>query len=202
MKIHTLLIFLILVIPIANALTGSIGNARAIVSVTLDEDSKVIDREILVQNVNNESVKITLEPKDDFETVVNILDKEFVLQPNEEKKARCQITVTQPGIYNGQVVVLFEAMQGKSPGVALPSSIILKVFDKDGNLPGEVDIEVPETVSEEIVENEITGGASVNVGNDIQKEDNKGSSNWIKYVFLGLFIIVIAGVVVFFVRLL
>ena len=93
-------------------------------------------------------------------------------------------------------------MQGKSPGVALPSSIILKVFDKDGNLPGEVDIEVPETVSEEIVENEITGGASVNVGNDIQKEDNKGSSNWIKYVFLGLFIIVIAGVVVFFVRLL
>jgi len=202
MKVHTLLIFLLLVIPVANALTGSIGNARAIVSVTLDEDSKVIDREILVQNVNNESVKVTLEPKDDFETIVNILDKEFVLQPNEEKKARYQITVTQPGIYNGQVVVLFEAMQGKSPGVALPSTIILKVFDKDGNLPGEVDIEVPETVSEEIVENEITGGASVNVGNDIQEEDNKGSGNWIKYVALGLFIIVIAGVVVFFVRLL
>ena len=94
MKIHTLLLFLILVIPVANALTGSIGNARAIVSVTLDQDSKIIDREILVQNVNNESVKITLEPKDDFETVVNILDKEFVLQPNEEKKARYQITVT------------------------------------------------------------------------------------------------------------
>ena len=203
MKIHTLLLFLILVIPVANALTGSIGNARAIVSVTLDEDSKVVDREILVQNVNNESVKVTLEPKDDFETVVNILDKEFVLQPNEEKKARYQITVTQPGIYNGQVVVLFEAMQGKSPGVALPSTIILKVFDKDGNLPGEIDIEIPENVSEEeVTENEITGGASVNVGNGIQEEDNKGSSNWTKYVFLGLFIIVIAGVVVFFVRLL
>jgi hypothetical protein len=199
MKSYTFLLFLLLVFPVANALTGSIGNAKAIVSVTLDGDSKVIDREILVLNVNNESVKVKLEPKDDFETIATIFDKEFILQPNEEKKARYQITVKEPGIYNGQIVVLFEAMQGKSPGVALPSTIILKVFDKDGNLPGEVDIKVPETGTNKTIENKITGGASVNVGGN--GEDNS-SGNWIKYVALGLFIIIIVCVVVFFVRML
>ena len=121
-----IIIFLVLfLVPFASAITGSIGNAKAIVNVDL-EKSNILERTVLVKNVNNVTVTVKLEAADDLEGITELKDKEFSLQSGEEKNARITVTIPKEGTYNGNIVVFFKPPEGKGAGVALQANLIIK----------------------------------------------------------------------------
>ena len=152
-KLFIFAILLFFLVPYANAITGSIGNAKAIVTVDLSE-SNVLERTVLVKNVNDFAITIKLEAVDDLEKITKIIDSEFELGANEEKKAAYKVTIPGEGTYNGNIVVFFNPPEGKGAGVVLQSNLIIKAVGQGSEI-----IEDQEESDEE--------------SDDIEKNDNK-----------------------------
>lgn len=190
MKFYHLFIVLILLTPIVSGLTGSIGNARAIVTITFNDEPIVLERTILVKNVNPESVKIKLDVKDELEKLVEIIDKEFILLPNEEKKALYKVKIDRLGVFRGQIIVFFESLVMKGPGVAIPSTLVLRVQDEDGFIPPDNNLSSIDKNAEP-ENNDVTGS----VINSDSIENNYG-----RYIFFGLMSITVICVVLYFVK--
>ena len=143
-KLFIIVIFCLLLTPFASAITGSIGNAKAIVTVDLSK-SNILERTVLVKNVNDFDINIKLEPAEDIEFITEIIEKEFVLGPNEEKKAAYKVTIPKEGIYNGNIVVFFSPPEGGGAGVVLQSNLIIKaVGEGSGIIEDEEDVEAEE----------------------------------------------------------
>ena|SRR3989338_191195 len=143
-KLFIIVIFCLLLTPFASAITGSIGNAKAIVTVDLSK-SNILERTVLVKNVNDFAINIKLEPAEDIEFITEIIEKEFVLGPNEEKKAAYKVTIPKEGIYNGNIVVFFSPPEGGGAGVVLQSNLIIKaVGESSGIIEDEEDVEAEE----------------------------------------------------------
>ena len=188
MKIEGLTILLVVVIlsSSVSAITGSIGNARAIINVEVGFFGTTIERTILVKNVNDVPVNITLEPSEEFKDMVNILDKEFTLQAGEEKKAKFNVNIKKPGDYEGRINVFFKS-EGEKTGVALTSTIIIHAVKK-GSLNNDEDVE---PVDEEIVnENETTDIT----GNVISNNNSKINTSLIAVLISTL---VLAAILIF-----
>ena len=128
-----ILIVLVCLIPRANGITGSIGNAKAIVTLDLRK-SNVLERTVLVKNVNNVSLDIKLEVADDLEGITELIDNQFTLKEKEEKNARFKVTIPKEGTYNGNIVVFFKPPEGKGAGVALQSNWIIKAINGGGTI--------------------------------------------------------------------
>jgi len=94
----------------------------------------------LVRNVNNESVIIQLEPMQDMESLVSLAENEFILQPEESKDAKFNITIYNPGTYRGNIGVSFksENVEGTESGVGLLSNIVV-IANESGKAPVEKD---------------------------------------------------------------
>ena len=160
-------IFLVFLVPLVSGITGSIGNAKAIVNVDLKK-SNILERTVLVKNVNNVSVNIKLEASDDLEGITEILDKEFVLKENEEKNARFTVTIPKEGIYNGNINIFFKPIEGKGAGVALQSNLIIKAANGDTVLTN-VQTNTTKTNSDILSkDNSITGDAVSSSENGIE----------------------------------
>lgn len=136
-KLSLVFIFLVLALPLVNGITGSIGNAKAIVNIELKK-SNVLERTVLIKNVNNISVNIKLEAADDLEGITEIIDNNFILKENEEKNAKFKVTVPKEGTYNGNIIVFFKPIDGKGAGVVLQSNLIIKAI-------GDSKLVVPDT---------------------------------------------------------
>jgi len=116
---------LIILVNIGSALTGKIGNARAILNA---ETGDTIDRTIKVINDNEVPVAIELFASGDLADDVTIIDNDFTLQPGEEKDARFTIYVSQAGTTETNVNVKFTAI-GEKQGVGMSSTLIIKAED-------------------------------------------------------------------------
>lgn len=114
-----------------SAITGNIGNAKMILYPEVNGwTTTTIEKTILVKNINNVSVNISLKTDTDGGKFLKIIDKEFVLQPGEEKKAGFEVNVKKEGNYQGKINVFFSPVKGKEAGVVLPSTIIV-IASKD-----------------------------------------------------------------------
>ena len=123
-----ILILLILVIPGAYALTASIGNARMVLRVDVEAGKiTTIDKSIKVNNNNNISIKVALEPEDHYKKIIELIDGEFTLQPAESKDARFRINLKSGGLYEGKIIVSFAPANDtvKATPVGLSSTIII-----------------------------------------------------------------------------
>jgi hypothetical protein len=158
-KLFIIAVLCLLLIPYTNAITGSIGNAKAIVTVDISK-SNVLERTVLVRNVNNFTINVKLEAVDDLELITEILDKEFELTANEEKKARFKVTIPEEGTYNGNIVVFFNPPEGKGAGVVLQANLIIKAVG-EGVIPDVQDDEPDVTPdnNQDANNNPITGSA-------------------------------------------
>jgi len=125
-----LLISLIL-ISNALAITASIGNARMILRA---QTGDILEKSILVKNVNNVSVNIVLTASGDLEDNTIIKDKNFTLQPNEDKNAFFTIKVTKAGTTETRINVQFTPI-GEKNGAGLSSviTVIANGTDSDEN---------------------------------------------------------------------
>lgn len=118
-----LIVLFIIVITIGyvSAVTGSIGNSRMIINAKTGD---VIERTILVRNVNNISVAIEMVSDGDLASDLKIKDSNFTLAPGEEKKVNISIKVTKEGSTETKVNVKFTGV-GENGGVGLTSTIII-----------------------------------------------------------------------------
>ena len=189
-KLLVSLFLMVLVLPVVYSLTASIGNAKAIIRVNASpEDPAIIERTILVNNKNDIPVKITVTPAKEFERFVNILDKEFILQPGESKKAEFILTIDRGGTIDGRILVGFSPAdpEVKENSVGLASTIIIIS-------EGPIIEEPEETEPEEVMPEEVTGideedveietvkeneseGVSVSLGQPKTNEDQDTAEN-------------------------
>ncbi len=111
-----------------SALTASLGNARMIIRAKTGE---TIDKYILVKNVNNETVDITMYAEGDLANFITIKEPDFTLQPGEDKKAEFTIKVAKNGTTETKINVRFSP-EGKKSGVGLSSTIDVIAEEGDG----------------------------------------------------------------------
>lgn len=160
-KYNILIVILFLVVLIignVSAITAKIGNARVVLYPELNKIGKTtIDRTIKVINDNDVVVNVTLHVSQELKDIVKIIDKELILQPDEERDAKFQIILSKEGKYDGTINVLFTEFGGKE-GVVLASRLIIYASKggSNGNIDNEEDEFVDELESEtnpEIIEN-------------------------------------------------
>jgi len=119
-KFLVLIVILIMSLPFANAISGSIGNAKMILR---DDVGVEIERSILVINDNDVAVDIILEVSDELKDIVVLDEEGFRLGANERKDAGFKIKAVEEGLYDGRIVVKFKPEEGN--GIALASNVIL-----------------------------------------------------------------------------
>lgn len=187
-------VFLIL-LPFVLAITGEIGNARAIIKREW-AGRETLERTILVRNSNDVKLNIKLEPSEEIKDIVDIIDKEFELQAGEEKNARYNLKIMEEGAWSGRINVFFRPEEGNS--VVLSSTIILLVGDIESEeVPDEVSEETNETtddvISDDVKEGDDIDGGDVDFGIRGVKEDK--SNIGIIFLVVLVVILVVAAIV-------
>ena len=88
-------------------------------------DIETLDKTILVKNVNDVPLNITLviDKTTDGEKFLELVDSQFVLKAGEERKARFKIHPPAEGTYEGKINVFFTPFD-KQLGVVLTSDIV------------------------------------------------------------------------------
>ena len=120
------LVFLLVNSTMVSAITGSMGNARMVLYPQVDGSKEVkIEKTILVKNINDVPINVTLVVDPETEKFIQIIDKTFVMEPNTEKKARFTVKVKNEGSYEGKINVFFKPVEGKEAGVVLSSTVIV-----------------------------------------------------------------------------
>ncbi len=196
-KIANVIFVILLILPIANAITGSIGNAKAIIRTQVQPgETTVIERTLLVKNVNDVPLNITLEPDDVLKDIVELIDEKFVLQPGEEKKARFNLNIDRPGTYDGRISVFFTP-QTKGNGVVLASSLVIYASGK-----GDFPVEQPEENVTEIVETpeDNETGVKISVGGEKTSSSSKNNSTLIFIIIMIVILLLIIGGAIYFLR--
>ena len=147
---------------LASAITGKIGNARVVLYPIVESGGTSIDRTILVINDNDVEVNVSLQAAEGS-SLIEIIDKNFVLQPGEQREARFKINLKKAGDYEQRINVLFAPFSGKGAGVALSSTIIIHATGESDN--------------SDIVDNADNGesvtGDAVSLGDFVSDEKNK-----------------------------
>lgn len=102
------LIITALVIPTSHGLAASYGEGKVIVRAEVPEGQTIeIDRSIRVKNVNNITIKVTLEPTENFKKIITLIDKEVLLKPGEMQRAKFKIVLKSGGTYEGKILLKF-----------------------------------------------------------------------------------------------
>ena len=207
-RLITCIFILVLTASSVLAITGSIGNARTVLRPEVEQGQSVtIDRTVLVKNVNDIPIEITITPDDDLKDIATVIDSTFVLQAGEEKEARFTLTINDPYTHDGSLLVQFS--EGGKAGVMLGSRLIIIGTEENPEEEPEeepTDEETTEPVAQ-IIGNDSTdtnGTVSVSLGGtpDEIKEvkeivERRSANPWIG---LGIIVgIVGIGVVVFLV---
>lgn len=118
--ITTVLLFLISFVYTASAITATIGNSRMVLRLSPGE---LVEKSILVRNINNVSVEINLTATGDLADSVVLKNPSFFLAPGEEKNADFTIKATKQGMTETKVNVMFTQAEGG--GVVLSSNVIV-----------------------------------------------------------------------------
>jgi hypothetical protein len=168
-----------------SAITGSMGNAKMILYPEVNGwTNTVVEKSILVKNVNDVPINITLVRDENATKFIDLIDETFILEPGEERKAMFDVKVRKEGKYEGSINVFFRPVEGKEPGVVL-SSTIIAIAKKQS------DYEEP--VDEENDANETTTGDVVNDGNTVKVP------NWIKGWGISTTILIIALLILLYI---
>ncbi len=112
---------IILSISFVSAITGSIGNARMVLRANTGD---LIEKTILVRNINNEPINVEISVSGDLEKDMALKETNFTLAPGEEKNAGFTIKVKNEGTTENKVNVKFSSLTEKN-GIGLSSTIIL-----------------------------------------------------------------------------
>ena len=136
---------LILFLPLfsmgdASAITGTMGNARMVLYPEVNGWTNTeIEKSLLIKNVNNESINITLQIDAETGEFIELIDKSFILEPETERKAQFTVKVKEEGTYKGKINVLFSSLGEQKTGVGLSSEVIVVAKKDQGSRTGDGD---------------------------------------------------------------
>ena len=182
------MIYVIFSISIVSAITGSIGNARMILRV---DQGDLIEKSILVKNINSVSVDVELSASGDLEKNIKIIDDKFTLPPGQDKKAYFTIDVKEAGSFESKINVKFSPSEGGN-GVGLSSTVI--VIAGDGSGTDDVNTDDLDDGLSGNLDDGIDPGVTVSPGknkNNDKSKPNFNSSNLVFIIPLILFIVLI-----------
>lgn len=136
-------IFLALLISLTlvSALTGSIGNARMVLTANKGD---TISKTILVQNINNVSINISMFPSGDLEASTKINGANFTLAPGESRNVPFTIKVDKAGTTETKINVRFISTTDKN-AVGLSSQIVINTQGSSSDNPSENSSDNPAT---------------------------------------------------------
>jgi len=93
-----------------------------------------IEKSILVKNVNDEPINVSLQVDEKTAEFIELIDKTFILEEGEEKNAEFIVKVKDEGRYDGKIGVFFASTDPeKKTGVALSSTVIVIAKKDQGN---------------------------------------------------------------------
>lgn len=205
-RIIPIFIFLLVFSSFGLAIRGEIGSGRVVIN-DVWEGEKTIERTILIRNINDVPIDITLLPTEDIEDIIHLIDGEFTLEAGEERKARFDIVLDRPGEWDGRIHVYFKPEDGNT--VVLASHMIIKSGAAEGvEIPEEIPDETPdgdeeiEDDEDEIEEddNEITGDVAFGMGGTDSPKPKKDFSGIIILVILLVVIVAAVGGGIYFLR--
>ena len=214
MNLKIAMIFVVLIISsfLASALTASIGNARMILNYTLEKDKEnVIEKTILVRNVNNVSVLVNLKPDAAIKDITEIPENNVTLEPNSDKDFIFRIRPTQPGEIEGKINVFFSDPSGKQTGVVLTSTIIMYVLGEGTTIQQNNNNTIKNqtnnntAVVEDVPKKNATG-VRVSVGGSggsvVNGEENKDANgvSWFFISFIVLLSIIFLAIIIIILR--
>jgi len=153
---------------LASAITGKIGNARVVLYPEVESGGTSIDRTILVINDNDVEVNVSLQAAEGS-SLIEIIDKNFVLQPGEQTEARFRINIKKAGDYEQKINVLFAPFSGNGAGIALSSTMIIHAKGASDDSDNTDNIDNIDNGDD----NSLTGN-TVSLGNFVSDEKNKG----------------------------
>jgi len=186
------LAILLLNISFTGAITGAMGNAKMVLYPEVNGwTNTVIEKSILVKNVNDVPINVTLEVDKDSKDFIELIDNFYVLQPNTEERAQFIIRVRKEGTYNGRINVFFrDSVNEKEAGVALSSEIII-IAKKDQGYDEDEDDQ--ETDDDQDSDSTITGSI---INNEEKEPINKlallAGSSFLLLVILLVLILVLS----------
>lgn len=134
--IFLIVLMMSLMIASISAITGSLGNARMVISK--DENGNpvkagdTIEKYVLIKNVNEEEIKVGLRASGDLAKYIELKETEFMLAPGTDKKAYFTIKVPSNGTTESRIEVTFSSETQKN-GVGLASTIIVIAEEGDGS---------------------------------------------------------------------
>ncbi|MFC1768992.1 hypothetical protein ACFLZX_04480 [Nanoarchaeota archaeon] len=126
---------ILLVLGIALLLLPAVFSARlgsSVATVTVEVtpgETSVVERIITPINDENVSIKVNIEPAKGLENITEIIDNDFILEPGEEKDARYNFVISEPGTYNGSLLVRFTPTTGDI-GVGLEGTFDIFAVEK------------------------------------------------------------------------
>lgn len=198
--IFTVLLVMTFKLVYAVALTAAIGNGVTVIPRQNVEEGKqvVIDRELIVINKNNFTVNITLKPSAEIKSIIQLIDEEFQLEANKEKKAKFKIVLKDNYEHSGKILVYFKSPEGTVQIIASKLTILGDNSDdstEDGD--EENNLISDETDNNVSIKKNNAGNVTVKFGGT----DNPRTSTSINFGWIILFVILIAiiGAIVGFV---
>ena len=91
--IISILLILILSLSVATAISGRMGNAKMVLRPEVNGwTNTIIEKSILVKNVNDVPINVTLEVSEDSKDFIELIDDFFYMEPNTEETATVLIT--------------------------------------------------------------------------------------------------------------
>ncbi len=186
--IPVFVISLIILAAIVSATTASIGNSRMILHLSPSES---VDKYILVKNVNDFPVNITLTAEGDLKDNIKIKDTSFTLQANEEKNAYFTIKAQKSGTSESKINVLFKPEEGNTVG--LVSTIIVTVGGADISTSGDA------SSGDASTDNSSDSGVTFNINNKTsvpENSTNKSSLSLSPALMLSISTLVLAAILV------
>ena len=185
-------------ISYASAITGSIGNARMIISKDSEGDKISVGDEIkkyvLVRNPNDVSVNIDIFASGDLEDYIDVEDDKFTLVAGEEKKAYFVVKVGIGGTTESRINVQFDPEEGS--GVGLSSTVIVVAQEPEGFLGQLFGGDDDEDSDDEDADRGFSLSTGNAIGGNGDDEEDNGMDGRIILVIVSTSIIVVIFIVV------
>ena len=132
-----ILFILFVSVGAASAITGAMGNAKMVLYPEVNGFTYTeIEKSLLIKNVNDEPINITLQVDDETGEFIELIDESFILEPKTERKAQFTVKVKEEGTYKGKINVLFSSLGEQKTGVGLSSEVIVVAKKDQGSRVG------------------------------------------------------------------
>src|SRR3989344_6901375 len=147
-----------------------------------------------VINRNNYSVFINVTVSESLKPYVEIIDTTFTLAPGERKDAQFEVTVYEPGTYEGEINVWFLPPVGNGFGAI---SKLMILASGEG-----VERPIEQNVTDNVYQqpSPITGGVSVGGGQTNEFPEESGDFNTFALVAILLAAVIVIGFLVYLIR--